>query len=521
MRIFGVIKEWKIILFVIMLISSLLAIHPFSNTNGVMIQVSRSPAIGLDRGQVITSVNEFIVNNVSDFNQAVNSINPGDIVRINYRVEVFPYVYETRSAYPYIADSINNKTNIGLVVSAVPSSNIKFGLEIEGGIKVLLKPNETLSTVQIENVVEVLGERLNLFGLKEVPINYVQDLSGNQYIRIEFAGSTEEDIKTLLEKQGKFEGRINNLTVFTGDDLLSVCISGGTTCNLMLEPVYVSSQGKQEVAWRFLFQVDLSQRAALAFADMTRNLSIKECTSEGCYLNATLDLYLDDQLIPDGSLMLPSSIQGEVLTKASIVGTRTTKLEAQNEMRRMQAILQSRSIPFKLDIVRVESLSSVKGREFADNIFTVFLFSILLVIIVISIRYRNVKIALPIILIVITEIVSTMGIAVLIGWTLDIPSIAGILASVGTSLDDQIIITDEILSGGSKEESLTVKKKVKKAFTIVMAAFSCTFASMIPLAFAGAGILRGFAITTMIGLTIGVFITRPAYGRICELLIKK
>ena len=49
-------------------------------------------------------------------------------------------------------------------------------------------------------------------------------------------------------------------------------------------------------------------------------------------------------------------------------------------------------------------------------------------------------------------------------------------------------------------------------FTVVVA--------MIPLIFAGAGLLKGFAITTIIGITIGVFVTRPAYSSFVEIMLK-
>jgi len=39
--------------------------------------------------------------------------------------------------------------------------------------------------------------------------------------------------------------------------------------------------------------------------------------------------------------------------------------------------------------------------------------------------------------------------------------------------------------------------------------------------FAGAGLLLGFAITTVAGVTIGVLITRPAFGAILEILLEK
>ena len=41
---------------------------------------------------------------------------------------------------------------------------------------------------------------------------------------------------------------------------------------------------------------------------------------------------------------------------------------------------------------------------------------------------------------------------------------------------------------------------------------------MIPLFWAGAGLFTGFALTTILGISIGVFITRPAFAAIVETL---
>ena len=43
---------------------------------------------------------------------------------------------------------------------------------------------------------------------------------------------------------------------------------------------------------------------------------------------------------------------------------------------------------------------------------------------------------------------------------------------------------------------------------------------MFPLFVSGAGLLRGFAITTLIGFTSGVLITRPAFAKMMEILLE-
>ena len=108
-----------------------------------------------------------------------------------------------------------------------------------------------------------------------------------------------------------------------------------------------------------------------------------------------------------------------------------------------------------------------------------------------------------------------MGVAALIKWNLDLPSIVGILVMIGTGVDQQIIILDE-----SKSSSTSMKEKLKGALFIVVSCFFTVVCSLLPLFWAGAGLLKGFAVTTLIGLTIGVLITRPAFADILKLLSK-
>jgi len=55
----------------------------------------------------------------------------------------------------------------------------------------------------------------------------------------------------------------------------------------------------------------------------------------------------------------------------------------------------------------------------------------------------------------------------LINWNLDLAAIAGILAAVGTGVDDQIVITDEALKGARVARNW--KSRMKNAFFIIFA----------------------------------------------------
>ena len=93
---------------------------------------------------------------------------------------------------------------------------------------------------------------------------------------------------------------------------------------------------------------------------------------------------------------------------------------------------------------------------------------------------------------------------------LDLPSIAGIIATIGTGIDSQLIILDE----ARQTTNVGIKQKMKRAFSIILGAYFTALVALLPLWWAGAGLLKGFALTTIIGITVGVLITRPAFADI-------
>jgi len=134
--------------------------------------------------------------------------------------------------------------------------------------------------------------------------------------------------------------------------------------------------------------------------------------------------------------------------------------------------------------------------------------------------YRRVIIAFPIVFTAISEIFLTVAMAALIGWNIDLAAIAGIILAIGTGVNDQIVITDEAIRG-QKEAIYNWKERIKRAFFIIFSAYLTIVVAMLPLLFAGAGLLKGFAITTILAVTIGVLITRPAYAQIVQMLLEK
>jgi preprotein translocase subunit SecD len=73
-----------------------------------------------------------------------------------------------------------------------------------------------------------------------------------------------------------------------------------------------------------------------------------------------------------------------------------------------------------------------------------------------------------------------------------------------------------------------MKVRIKGAFFIIFASAATLIAAMLPLAYVGfsrgytgIGILSGFAFTTILGVLIGIFITRPVYAKFVEQFLTK
>ncbi|MBD3309792.1 hypothetical protein GF351_01085 [Candidatus Woesearchaeota archaeon] len=569
----------RVIILLVSLLLAVVAIHPDLDPEGITIRnvvknssaaqagiESPKPQIRPMSRERIISMNNKIIDSVEDYHGFVSQLEPGRDVRITtnkdtYTLTTMPLysktvlneteimvINQTVAVNRTINGSVvqvneteekeitKNKTvsevvgmqDLGLSVYEAPTTNLKKGLDLQGGTRVVLQPEKRLSQDEMDVLLENMKYRLNVYGLSDIVVREASDLSGSKFIIVEIAGATEEEVKELLARQGKFEARVGNESVFRGgNDIKHVCRTAECSG---IDPT--RGCGKIQDAWvcRFSFAITISTEAAQRMADATRNLEIIE-KGDDDYLSEKIRLYLDDQLVDE--LNIASELRGKSTTDISISGSgagpsvEAAGQDALKNMKKLQTLLITGSLPVKLEIVKTDNISPTLGDEFVSNALLVGLVAVLAVAAVVLIRYRKIQVAVPIIITSVSEVVLLLGIASLIGWNLDLAAIAGIIIVVGTGIDHLIVITDETLGGGKTSEIYDWKKRIKNAFSIIMAAFLTTFVAMLPLVWnpitggaAGAGLLRGFALTTLFGIFMGVFIARPAYAAMIENLLK-
>jgi preprotein translocase subunit SecD len=184
--------------------------------------------------------------------------------------------------------------------------------------------------------------------------------------------------------------------------------------------------------------------------------------------------------------------------------------------------LRAGALPAKLDLAGEGTSSYVspsQGASFKSNALITGLVAVLAVSGVVFLRYGRVEVAAPMIVTALSEVVALLGFAALIGYPIDLSVIAGFVAVIGTGVDDLIIIADEVMSEGDVNSRRVFKSRFRKAFWVIGAAAATTIIAMSPLAVLSLGDLQGFAIFTILGVIVGVLLTRPAYGDILRSLL--
>ena len=594
-------KHWRIWLMILIVFASLLAIgfktYPYGRNSVEVVYFSEdSPAVGvIEQGGIISQVNGQTVNGLEGWEELTADLQDEVVLKVNGK--------NVR---------LNVTDTLGIDVAEIQKSNLNLGLDLRGGTRIVLKPEENATKEVVDQVISTLQTRANLYGLREMNFIPVRDANGEYLVLIEVAGINRDIVDDLLSTQGKFEAKISKpvqfiggeATMQVGQDMFPVKDLGNDTIEVNgqeMEPgdtvilnditfeyinfttdnililmgnAYTSEDIEMVITdptrsgvvpiqggYRFFFGVSVSNEGAQRFADITSGVpSYLDLGSGERYLESVLFLYLDDKLVTD--LRISADLGGQLVQSPQVTGSRTEQEDAIAEKLRLQTILRSGALPTSLTTVGIDIISPALGGDFFQSTFYAGLFAAGLVVLIVFIRYRSLKVALPMVLIGLSEVVIILGIAAindaliwmvvmvlsfamismawwkkhnidlaawvavllipLIGmtsWTIDLPAIGGIIAAIGTGVDHQIIIADETRQG-RKEKIYSMKDRIGRAFFIIFGAAATSIGAMIPLMTIGIGFLRGFAIATIVGVLVGILITRPAYAKIIEILHK-
>lgn len=369
----------------------------------------------------------------------------------------------------------------------------------------------------VDDAVEVLEEKISRSPFAAGEVRKSTSSTGEHFVVIEVPGEDRETVIDLIEDRGfvqvyahhPTEEGYENTTAIQPDDINSI---GEPTD----EPPYGPHIG-----------ITLNEEGAEDFSRVMQETGFTQEGIESCRWDQNRD---------DPGYCLLTVVDGEVVYSASLGESLAASIESGAYVDDPRFVMSGESIEdvrqLRINLLAGETpapLDIEAGTQYylepnlADDfklysLITGFV-AVVAVAGAVAFRYSRPRIAGPMILTAAAEVFLLLGFAAAVGYPLDLAAIAGFIAVVGTGVDDLIIIADEILQEGDVSTGRVFESRFRKAFWVIGAAAATTIIAMSPLAFLSLGDLTGFALFTIVGVLIGVLVTRPAYGDVLRVLL--
>ncbi|HZD42951.1 MAG TPA: preprotein translocase subunit SecD, partial [Methanomicrobiales archaeon] len=376
----------------------------------------------------------------------------------------------------------NNKVEIRKLLT---EQEISSAITANGGHLVSYQQGVSQNTA--DDVKRILEDKLNSLGTQDARVNTLTDLSGvTRYVRVELAGVDMSTARDIVGKQGKFEIRIvteNNQTehVLFGDAITSVG---------------VPEKNPQGGVWGVPFT--LSEDGANAFRQAALTYGAVNDPD-----NHHLVMLLDNKTVYSAPLSTTLADQLRTGTVRSLSASTGAGDEGLSQAQALEIHLRAGALPVEVSVAGSGSVPAALGDHFKAMCLYAGILAVLTVGAVVFYRYRESAIVLPMMAITGSEILILLGIARFIQ-QLDLAAIAGIIAVMGTGIDQLVVITDEVLHEGRVPSTNLYLKRLTRALSIIVVAASTVVIAMVPLVLMDLSTLKGFAIITIIGVIIGV-----------------
>lgn len=212
----------------------------------------------------------------------------------------------------------------------------------------------------------------------------------------------------------------------------------------------------------------------------------------------------------DDNVVQESYIEKGIISNATIqavLGTsfRITGLSSSTEASELALLLRAGALAAPMKFVEEQTIGPTLGQENIEKGVNSIIIGFILVFIFMFVRYRlfglSANIALMCNLILVVSIMSVVG------GTLTLPGIAGIVLTVGMAVDANVLIfariSEELKNNIDPQNA--IKNGFSKAFSTIMDANITTLIVALILYAIGTGPIKGFAVTLSIGIITSIF----------------
>jgi len=355
--------------------------------------------------------------------------------------------------------------------SIIPlSQNINLGLDLQGGVQVLLKATslsegKNVTDDEMTQFLEVMRKRVDAFGLNEPVIQR----EGSDRLIIELAGIDDpENAIATLGRTAKLEFR---------DPSGTIILTGSELKNAVAQ--IDSTSGSPEII--LSFNAEGTQKFGAATARL---------------VGEPIIIYLDGEIISSPAVNEPI-MDGN----ASISGGFATYEDAANTA----TLLRSGALPVGIEVLSKTIIGPSLGSDSLDKSINAALIGLVLLVVFIIAYYRLPGLIAAVSLVLYSLIL--LWVLNLLGATLTLPGIAGFILSIGVAVDANIIIyerlKEELFAG--KSLNAAIDAGFKRAFGTIFDSNATTLIAALVLFKLGSGSIQGFAATLSIGIIASMF----------------
>lgn len=220
--------------------------------------------------------------------------------------------------------------------------------------------------------------------------------------------------------------------------------------------------------------------------------------------------YKNETKIVDGQKVHHKEKVEKVINVATIQGIfskrfQTTGLDSPQEARNLALLLRAGALAAPVDMVEERTVGPSLGQDNIDKGILSFIVGFALVIAFMGIYYRLFGMIANLALVF--NVVIVVAILSMLQATLTLPGIAGIILTVGMSVDANVLIferiKEEIQQGNSPQAAIYTG--YEKAFATILDSNITTLLVAVMLFAFGTGSVKGFAVTLIIGILSSMF----------------
>lgn len=380
---------------------------------------------------------------------------------------------------------------------------LKKGLDIQGGMQVVLEADmsqipEVDRQEALNSAREIIIRRVDLYGIAEPNVQTV--VQGNTYrLLVELPGIRDaQEALQLVGTTAQLDFQLIKETAIATD-------SAEATPSAFLEPTGLTGKQLQKTTVQFdpqtgepVVALTFNAEGSTLFGKITEN-----------NIGVPLGIFIDQGLI-----MAPV-IQVPILSGQAIISGDLTIDDA----KQLSIQLNAGALPVPITVLEQRTIGASLGEQSIKQSVRAGVIG-LLAVSIFMITFYGVKGIFSTVCLIIYAVI-TAAIYKLIGVTLTLPGIAGLLLSIGMAVDANILVfermKEELRSGRKPEQALELG--FGRAWDSIKDANIATIITSLilinPLNFSflnTSGLVRGFGITLLLGVLIslftGVFVSR-------------